>query len=419
MAGKNAYVGRLAEAWISELLRELPALMLVGPRAAGKTTTAMRHARTVLRLDERAVRDAVAANPDAVLRDAEAPVLVDEWQLESAVLGAAKRIVDVDDEPGRFLFTGSATDDLNVDAWPGTGRFIRVPFWGLTRREIEGASLEGTFFDCVARPSFNGAFELPKVRPDTIGYIERALASGFPQAIKLSSDRTRTAWLNSYVDHLVSRDLALIAEVRDPTRMRRYLGVLASSTAGTPSMNTLLEAASLNRETALRYDMLLERLFVTEQIPAWSNNRLTRLSAHSKRYFCDPGLVATLLGTDRRTLLRDADLLGRIMDTFVVAQLRPELALGTHPVQMFHLRQDGRREVDLVLERSDGAVLAIEVKAASSVTKRDARHLVWLRDSLMPKTFRAGIVFYTGPLITQLEERIWAVPICALWGARA
>lgn len=413
------YVPRDAESWVSELLHDVPAVMMVGPRACGKTTMALRHAKTVLRLDRPEVAAAMAADPEGVLRDAiaESPILVDEWQLVPSCLAAAKRLIDADDLPGCFLFTGSAMDEIGPHAWPATGRFVRVPVWGLTRREIETGRRAGTFFDRVATDGFNGEFPLPSIarRPNTTGYIERALQSGFPQALKRSSERTRVAWLNSYIDHLVARDAALIAEVRDTSKLRRYLKVLAASTAGIPTLVTLLDASGLNRETAQRYDQLLERLFVVEQVPAWSSNRLNRLSMLPKRYVCDSALAAALVGADLRTILRDGDLLGRVMDTFVAAQLRPELTFGVSPVTMHHLRQDGRKEVDLLLERADGAVIAIEIKAATTVASHDARHVCWLRDQLGTDMFKAGIVFYTGTHPLQLDERIWAVPICTLW----
>jgi uncharacterized protein len=408
------YVKRLAEPWIAELLEDVPAILLVGPRASGKTTTALRHARTVLRLDHEAVRGAMAADPEAVLRDAEPTVLVDEWQLEPTSLAAAKRLIDVDDSAGQFIFAGSAADEVGPHAWPATGRFIRVPLWGLTCRELAGNTRQSMFFDRVADPNFDGTFPLPKERPDTAAYIDTALLSGFPQGIRRSSERTRTAWLGSYLELLLQRDVALIAEIRDPMRLRRYLAALAASTAGIPSTTTLMQATSLNRETVQRYDVLLERLFVTEQVPAWSSNRLTRLSAHAKRYICDSALAATLLGADRRTILRDVNLLGRIIDTFVASQLRPELELGILPVTMF--RQDGQREIDILLERRDGAVVAIEVKAAVAADVRDARHLIWLQEKIGEKSFRAGIVFYTGSHVVPLGKKIWVVPLCALWG---
>ncbi len=391
--------------------------MLVGPRASGKTTSALRLANTTLRLDQVEIRHAVLADPDSVLVDCDPPVLVDEWQSAPGSLGAAKRIIDTDPTPGRFIFTGSATDTLNSSAWPGTGRFIRVEMWGLTQREIKRSIgvRTSTFFDLVADDQFDGEFRLPDHRPDTNSYVDMALASGFPEAIARSTDRTRLAWLDSYLDHLVGRDVDLIAAVRDPAKLRTYLACLAANTAGTPSMQTLLAASNIDKSTAARFDALLERLFITQQVPAWSSNRLTRVSARRKRYLCEPALVGPLIGLDRRTIVRNGDLAGRIMDSFVAAQIRPELTLGTFPVEMSHVRQDGRHEIDIVLERRDGALVAIEVKAGTDVDRNDARHLVWLRDQLNPQTFRAGIVFHTGQLVRRLDDRVWAVPICALW----
>ncbi|MDY7102368.1 MAG: DUF4143 domain-containing protein [Actinomycetota bacterium] len=413
------YIERLVDPWLSELVGDVPAVMLVGPRAAGKTTTAARLARTVLRLDDRNVRGAVAADPDSVLRDADPPVLVDEWQLAPDVLAATKRLVDADPSPGRFLLAGSAADDMDRQQWPGTGRVIRVPLWSLTQRELNAKVAGPTFLDRIVEEidaTGDVTFPLPAHRPNTAEYVDLALASGFPEALARGSSRTRSAWLDSYLDHLIGRDVALVADVRDPGKLRRHLRAVAASTASSPTLVTLAEASGVDRSTIERYDLVLERLFVAEQVPGWSSNRLTRVTRRAKRYICDPALAASALGADRRSVLRNADLLGRLIDTFVAGQLRPELTLGTRPAAMFHLReQSGRREIDLVLERRDGAIVAIEVKAASAVDERDARHLAWLRDQLPAGELKAGLVLYTGTLARPLGRRLWAVPICALW----
>ena len=317
------------------------------------------------------------------------------------------------------MFTGSASDTLSSDAWPGTGRFIRVPMWGLTQREVLGPLRvrPTTFFDSIADTCDKALdIALPDDVPDIAGYVDLLLTSGFPEAIARSSTRTRSLWLESYVDHIVGRDVDLVGEVRDAARLRRYLAVLAANSAGIPAMQTLAMSASVNRETAQRFDGFLERLFVTEQVPAWASSRLSRLAATTKRYLCEPALAAPLLGLERRSIIRDADIAGRMIDSFVAAQLRPELQLGSMPVSMFHIRQGGRREIDIVLERRDGALVALEIKAAADVDLHDARHLVWLRDQLDNDRFRIGIVLHTGRHIRRLDTRIWAVPICSLWG---
>ena len=197
--------------------------------------------------------------------------------------------------------------------------------------------------------------------------------------------------------------------------MRLYLSAIAANTAGVTEHKTLHDAARIDRRTAVAYDTLLEGLFVTEQIPAWSSNRLNRLTRTSKRYLVDPSFVGPLIGVDARSVLRSADLLGRITDTFVVAQLRAELEVCLPGVTMCHLRQEGGdHEVDLVLEAPDGRVVAIEVKAGSAPDRSDSKHLEWLRDRLGDQ-FVCGVVFHTGRLPFKLDDRVHALPISTIW----
>ena len=132
------YRRRLIDDLIERLLPELPALFIVGPRATGKTTTAARYAKTVVRLDREAEAVAFRADPDSALRGLPEPVLFDEWQLVPGVLGAIKRAVDAGPTPGRFLVTGSVRGDLEGELWPGTGRLTRVPLFGMSIREQLG-----------------------------------------------------------------------------------------------------------------------------------------------------------------------------------------------------------------------------------------------------------------------------------------
>jgi hypothetical protein len=108
-------------------------------------------------------------------------------------------------------------------------------------------------------------------------------------------------------------------------------------------------------------------------------------------------------------------MLGRLLDTFVAAQLRGELAASGNDPRLYHLREEqGRREVDLLIETAGGQLIGIEVKAAATVTPSDARHLAWLRDAA-GDAFAAGIVLHTGPHIFPLGDRIVAAPVSALW----
>jgi uncharacterized protein len=178
---------------------------------------------------------------------------------------------------------------------------------------------------------------------------------------------------------------------------------------------TLYDAAGINRRTAVAYEQLLVNLFVLEHLPAWTSNRLSRLVRGAKRHLVDTSLVGAALGLDLNALLRHGDLLGRMLETFLAAQIRPELEISPSRPRLYHLREkEGRREIDLLAELAADQVVAVEVKATAAPDPSDARHLSWLRDTL-GKRFLAGAVLHTGPRTFPLADRILAVPIAALW----
>jgi uncharacterized protein len=406
------YHPRLIDPLIAELLAGLPGILVVGPRAAGKTTTAARHARTIVRLDQELEAAAFRADPDAALRDLPEPVLIDEWQLVPGVLGAIKRAVDADPRPGRFLVTGSVRADLESEGWPATGRLVRVPLYGMAIREQLGRLDASPLLDRIVEGQ---RLTLPPEAPDLRGYIDLALRGGYPEPALRLAPAARQRWLESYVEQLLTRDAPQVEGGRDPARMRRYAEAYALNSAGVVDDRTLLEAAGIDRRTARAYERLLTNLLVVEAVPAWSTNRLRRLALAPKRYLVDPALMAGLLRIDTAAVMRDGNLMGRLLDTFVASQLRAELTVSVTRPRLYHLRQqEGRNEVDLLAELGAERVVGVEVKATAAPGPSDARHLAWLRDRLEDR-FVAGVVFHTGPRQYGLGDHITAVPICALW----
>ena len=293
------------------------------------------------------MRAAVAADPDAMLVGLPEPVVIDEWQEAPDVLGAVKRAVDDDPRPGRFILTGYVRAELENRVWPGTGRILQVPMYGLSVRERRGLISGATLLD-------------------------RIVAEGVS-------------------------------------------AVLAVNSAGLVTEESLRGAAGINAGTAREYQALFQRMFVLDIVPAWFSNRIKRLVKAPKRYLVDPALVAAVLGLGRDAILYGPDMLGRLLDTFVAAQLRSELAVSRLGPRLYHLRDEhGRREVDLVVETASGKLIGIEVKASATVTTSDARHLAWLRDE-SGDAFAAGIVLHTGPHVFPLGDRLIAAPVSALW----
>ncbi|WP_423923360.1 ATP-binding protein [Candidatus Poriferisodalis sp.] len=413
-----AYIPRIADRLLADDLASWPAVIVTGPRAVGKTTTAIRHAASALRLDRPAQRGLALDDPDAAVSIGPFPLLLDEWQHVPEVLGAVKRAVDQDRaEPQRYIITGSARGDLIAGSWPGTGRFLSIELWPLTGRERFGNAEAPSLFD---RWETEHRFSVPPQPPGILDYLQIALTGGFPDAVEAPNQRRRERWMRGYVESTASRDLGELAigsgRRRSPERLTRYLQVLALHSAGVVADAALAEATKLDVRTARGYHDILRTLRLVVDVPAWRTNRLKRLVATPKRYLADSGLAGWLARVDEVAIQHDADARGRILDTYVAAQLRSEAEAAQDAVHLHHLRTHrGEHEIDLIAEFGS-RVAAFEVKSGSAPTQKDARHLAWLRDQLPRDRFAGGVVFHTGPQRYGLGQGIEAVPICGLWG---
>ncbi len=387
-------------------------MLVVGPRATGKTTSCERLAKSVVRLGDPRASAAFAVDPQSVLEGMAQPVLIDEWQEVPASLQAIKLAVDSNADRGQFLVTGSVRGDIDAPTWPGTGRLVRLSMYGLTEREKEQRVDEGSWLETLLRTGSPAAHRSDERVRD---YARRALRSGFPDPALMESERSRSRWLASYVDQLVTRDASTVAAGRDPQRLRAYLNALALNSAGVVDDTTLWTAAGIAKDTARAYDTLLQNLFVTDRIPAWTSNRLKRLTLAPKRYLVDPGLFAGVLGVTEADVIADGDLLGRLLETFVVAQIRAEVALMSPTPRLHHLRTaEGRNEIDLVIEVGPRALVAIEIKATSTPDPGDTKHLRWFRREL-GEAVRATVLLHTGPHTITFDDGTIGAPISSLW----
>lgn len=358
----------------------------------------------------------VKADPDATLKGLEEPVLLDEWQEVPDVLGAVKRACDASPRPGRFILTGSAGGEVQTRSWPGTGRVTDIRMSPMTVGEMTSSTVP-SLLDRIAA----GALETLKAtvfaEPElnVRNYIDFAMRSGFPHAALDLSGPSRRRWLNSYVKKIVTRTDGLANGRYDSRKLTRFFKAYALGSATTMSDTTLCESAAIDRQTAERYLDLLNRIYVVDELPAWSSNRLKRLTLAPKRLLVDAALIAAASGLTEDSVMRDSDFLGRMIETMVLTQLRAQAEASAHSVSLHHLRtKGGRQEVDAVAEIDGSAIVAVEVKATSSPRSEDTKHLAWLREQESDR-FLAGVLLHTGPGAFRLSDRIWALPISSLW----
>jgi hypothetical protein len=246
---------------------------------------------------------------------------------------------------------------------------------------------------------------------------ERVVAGGFPAALARSSTRRRAAWYRDYVESLVQRDVRDLARIRSLDAVPRLLEMAASQTARLVNVAELGAPLQLSRPTIAEYVTLLERVFLVERLPPWHHNRLSRLVKTPKLHLVDTGVACAVLGLDTEALLADRTTLGQLLETFVVQELRREASGRDDDIRFHHFRDRDGVEVDLVLERGGREVAGVEVKASATVGAADFRALAKVRDTVGSR-FTAGVVLYDGELSLRFGDRLFAVPLRAMWESR-
>lgn len=419
------YRPRVVDAELDDLVAGLPAVSIEGIKGVGKTATAQRRARSVLRLDSSGTRTNVQADPGMILTQSP-PVLVDEWHLVPPVWDVVRRAVDADRVPGRFLLTGSALPPPEARLHSGAGRIVRLMMRPMTLPE-RGVS-EPTV---SLRALLDGtAARLAGVSPLGLAdYAHEIVASGLP-GIRQDPDKLRHRTLATYVDELLERDIPeLGVQVRRPAALRAWLTAYAAATATTASYTNLLDAATPGESkkpaatTAAAYRALLERIWVVDPLPAWIPvfNPLKRLAQAPKHHLCDPAIAAVLLGATQQSLLladretgnlREGTLLGALFESLVALSLRVYAQpLGA---RVSHLRtRNGDHEIDFIVERPDHRVVALEAKLTSAPTVADVKHLLWLKDAIGDQLIDLVLVT-TAPGAYRTRDGVAVVPLALL-----
>jgi predicted AAA+ superfamily ATPase len=361
-------------------------------------------------MDDAAIRAAADADPASFVRHDDLLVL-DEVQRVPELMLAIKHEVDVDPRPGRFLLTGSARL-FALHAIPDLlpGRSETIELWPLSQGEIERSA------DSFIAEVFEAGADLAVPDSDLrrLDYLERALRGGYPESVRRADLGRRFRFFDSYISDLIKRDVREVAEIERPRDMRRLLNVVAGQMATLAVPGALANALQLPVTTLRRYLDMLDLLFMVRRIPAWSPNLTSRAVATPKLILTDTGLAGHLAGISLQRARHPTTPVGPLLENFVLAELARQLSWTDEPIRLYHYRDRDGYEVDAILERASGEVVAIEVKAAETVRADDFRGIRRLATRLGDELL-AGVVLYAGQHPLSFGDRLRAWPISTVW----
>ena len=402
---------RLVERRAEEALSDTPVVLIIGPRRAGKTTLVRKmgeSGRPYITLDDQTVLEAARADPVGFIRGLDRAV-IDEIQRAPDLLLAIKKTIDEDYRPGRFLLTGSA----NVLTLPRiadslAGRMETVQMLPLARAEIDGRP--PTFL----RRLFDG--NLQSQQDAIVGdqLVQLTLQGGFPEAISRASERRRQDWARSYLTSILTRDLRDIAEVEKLAELPKFVRLLAEHSGQLVNYSQFGAGIDVSHKTGQRYVALLEQVFLIATLRPWFTNTLKRMVKTPKLHFLDSGVLATARGVTFEQIKADRGKLGPLLENFVFSEVLKLMTATELRLTPYHFRDRNMREVDIVLERDDGMIAGIEVKASATVKAGDFTGLRALAESCGDR-FAFGVVLYDSKDVVPFGDRLAAAPLSCLW----
>ena len=403
---------------LAESLSDTPVVVINGARQSGKSTLAQSVSadkaapRRYLTMDDAVVLNAAKSDPAGFIQGLQGPVTLDEIQRAPELFLPIKAAVDRDRQAGRFLLTGSA----DVMLLPGladslAGRMQVLTLWPLSCAEVGDSSVLNR-----ADALFLGDWAKLDAPPcDRDNLMSHWLRGGFPDALARSNASRRAAWFDAYVQAILQRDLRDLANIEQLTEIPHLLQLLATRSA------TLLNFAELSRtvgiaQTSLkRYFALLEMLFLVVRLPSWQRNPSKRWVKAPKVFLPDSGLLCHLMATTAERMTAQPNLLGAVVETWVLSELLKHVAFTQEGLSLWHYRTQTHIEVDFILENRAGQICGIEVKASTTVDSKDFKGLRHLQET-EPAIFQRGIVLYAGRELLPFGDNLWAVPL-SVWMA--
>lgn len=416
------YWPRMIDELLEEYLEVFGATLIVGPKWCGKTTSAENLAKTSIKLqDSRKSKDylrMVDIDPSLLL-NGDTPLLLDEWQVAPILWDAVRSIVDERQLPGQFILTGSAVPKDEGMMHTGTGRIARLMMYPMSLYESKESNGKISLKDL-----FHGNTQVNGIESqlDISSLVSAICRGGWPASIG-KSDRAASLIVENYINALCESDVSRISSgLKNPQRIRAILqsyarNISTLATKATIRKDVIANDQNISEATFFAYLNALERLFVIQDIPAWSPaiRSKSAIRATTKRGFIDPSLAVAALSLSPQDLLQDMNALGFMFESLVIRDLRIYSQTMGGNISYYHDRYG--LECDAVLHLKDGSYALIEMKLGSREIDEGSMHLLELKELITQHGMKQPsllMVITGGKIAYQREDGVYVIPIGCL-----
>lgn len=376
MGNSKDYRPRIADRILERKLRTFGAVFIIGPKGCGKSTTAKQKAKTVIEFEDDVKRNDYlfyAKNDTEKLFQGELPILFDEWKDAPEIYGAVRHRVDKAKQKGLYILTGSTT--INYEDLPhtGTGRISRLKMYPMSLYESGESSGSVSLSELIKNPGMPVSGYSEQTMEELAHLIVRG---GWPEALELPKEDSALIAKDLY-EQIRDIDISAIDGKKRRTKIAAdVLSSFAKNICTTAELNTLSEYADVSRPTFNDYANALERLYVIEDIEAWSSPIRSKANSAKlpKHNFIDPSIAAAALGIGEKRIVEDPRFFGFLFESLVLRDLR--IYASASSGNLSYYRDRFGLEADAVLHLDDGDYALIEVKLGTDRVDEAAGHLL-------------------------------------------
>jgi predicted AAA+ superfamily ATPase len=395
---------------LKQALSKRRVVVISGARQCGKTTLSrqIKIENSVFRsLDDVTLLKAAMDDPVGFVQHSHGTMIIDEIQKAPDLLPAIKQIVDSNNRAGQFLLTGSADiGSLPQVSESLAGRIKNIHLRTLSHGEILGN--KPNFMKML----FNNEFPAQIKDYDKREILKIAFRGGYPEVVNFS-DADRKDWHLDYVNTLLSRDLKIIANIKRKAALEEQTRILAawsSKLMDTPSMCGKL---ALSRQTFDSYVGALEALYLFERVCPWCKTDYARVGRKDKIFINDTGIMASILNWNFEEVYLNPEKSGKMIETLAYNELAIQAEIAG--CRIYHYRDREDREIDFIVENSEGKIACVEIKSGSSISKDDFKHITWFKNNIVKNQNPVSIILYSGENTVSFGDGLVAVPMAALW----